>query len=111
MSNKELDAFKKIKSHLAYIDRIEDRENGKLKYDSEEEIPIVEKALEEKQIVEKAIKSGIYNGVPEHIRAVGLVYMLGRFYLVCFDENGRTTGSYPLNEYKTTWWLKADRSE
>ncbi len=63
------------------------------------------------EVVERAIKNGIYNGVPEYISAVGLVYMLGRFYLTCFDENGKPDGSYLISEYKKTWWLKEDRSE
>lgn len=61
--------------------------------------------------IERALKNGIWNGVPEHIQSVGLVYVLGKFYFTCFDENGRTTGSYPLSEYNKTWWLKEDRSE
>jgi len=67
--------------------------------------------VQEQKIVEKALINGIWNAVPEYIRAVGLVYMAGRFYLTCFDENGKTTGSYPLIGYKITWWLKKDRSE
>lgn len=61
--------------------------------------------------IEKALKNGIWNGVPEHIQSVGLVYMLGKFYFTCFDENGKPTGSYALSEYKKTWWLEQDRSE
>lgn len=73
----------------------------------------VEQALlkaQEQELVEQALIYGIWNAVPEQILSVGLVYMLGAFYLTCFDENGRTTGSYPISEYKQTWWLKKDRS-
>lgn len=64
-------------------------------------------------VVDKALKNGIYNGVPEYISAVGLVY-INNFYgfmLTCFNKNGKQTGCYPTSEYKKTWWLKENHEE
>lgn len=63
------------------------------------------------EVVFKALTNGIYNGVPEHIEAVGLVIVFNNFALTCFDIFGNQTGCYPTNEYKKTWWLKKDKSE
>lgn len=68
------------------------------------------------EVLDKAFKNGIYNGVPEHIRAVGLDYIndfyRNSFYaLTCFNNKGKQTGCYPTREYKKTWWLKPDKTE
>jgi len=59
------------------------------------------------------IKNSIYNGVPEYIRTVGLVYMndMYGFALTCFNEKAEQMGIYLASEYKLTWWLKEDKSE
>ena len=65
------------------------------------------------EVMFKALKSGIYNDVPEYIGTVGLVY-INNFYgfmLTCFNSKGLQTGCYPTSEYKKTWWLKGDKSE
>lgn len=86
----------------------------------EEELEYADKchSLEERldcsqEVVEKALKNGIYNGVPEYIGSVGLIYLpiFNTFAITCFDEHGKQTGCYPTREYKKTWWLRKDKSE
>lgn len=65
------------------------------------------------EVIFEALKTGTYNGCGEH-HIVGLVYIGGmwnKYMLTCFDEQGKPNGSYPLDEYKKTWWLKEDKSE